>query len=103
MPFGDGSGPNGFGPRTGRAIGFCTGYNFPGYQNPDFRKGFGRRAGRGLYRRLCCAFEGMTPVSSKLFLTRVPCQATIDWRQRWTGMGLSLWFFSVGYLIVQEN
>ncbi|MBN1125140.1 MAG: DUF5320 domain-containing protein, partial [Sedimentisphaerales bacterium] len=26
MPFGDGTGPAGFGPMTGRAAGFCAGY-----------------------------------------------------------------------------
>ena len=34
MPFGDGTGPAGFGPMTGRAAGFCAGYSVPGYMNP---------------------------------------------------------------------
>jgi len=47
MPFGDGTGPSGLGPRTGRAAGYCAGYNVPGYMNPQSRfGGFGRR-GRG--------------------------------------------------------
>ncbi len=33
MPFGDGTGPSGMGPMTGRAAGFCTGYPMPGYRN----------------------------------------------------------------------
>ena len=34
MPFGDGTGPVGMGPMTGRAAGFCAGYPVPGYMNP---------------------------------------------------------------------
>jgi len=34
MPFGDGTGPAGLGPMTGRATGFCAGYPVPGYMNP---------------------------------------------------------------------
>jgi len=34
MPFGDGTGPAGAGPMTGRAAGFCAGYPVPDYMNP---------------------------------------------------------------------
>ncbi len=34
MPFGDGTGPMGLGPMTGRAAGYCAGYSVPGYMNP---------------------------------------------------------------------
>ena len=34
MPRGDGTGPMGFGPMTGRAAGYCAGYSVPGYMNP---------------------------------------------------------------------
>lgn len=34
MPGGDGSGPMGWGPRSGRAAGYCSGYERPGYANP---------------------------------------------------------------------
>jgi len=41
MPFGDGTGPAGMGPMTGRAAGFCAGYPMPGYMNPAVgRAGF---------------------------------------------------------------
>lgn len=49
MPRGDGSGPAGMGPMTGRAAGFCAGYNAPGYMNPyggRMGAGFGRGRGR---------------------------------------------------------
>jgi hypothetical protein len=50
MPRGDGTGPMGQGPMTGRAAGFCAGYSVPGYENPVFGGGFYNR-GRGFYGR----------------------------------------------------
>ncbi|ADL13296.1 DUF5320 domain-containing protein [Acetohalobium arabaticum] len=47
MPCGDGTGPEGFGPMTGRGAGFCAGYNVPGYMNDGPRRGMGRGLGRG--------------------------------------------------------
>jgi len=45
MPGGDGTGPRGFGPGTGRKAGYCYGYSMPGYANfiPAYRgwRGFG--------------------------------------------------------------
>jgi hypothetical protein len=50
MPGGDGSGPNGMGPMTGRAAGLCAGNTRPGFFNIPggrrFLNGFGR-TGRG--------------------------------------------------------
>ena len=41
MPFGNGTGPAGLGPMTGRAAGFCAGFPVPGYMNPVMgRAGF---------------------------------------------------------------
>jgi hypothetical protein len=41
MPLGDGTGPAGMGPMTGRATGFCAGFPMPGYMNPAVgRAGF---------------------------------------------------------------
>jgi len=34
MPLGDGTGPMGMGPMTGRAAGYCAGFGVPGYMNP---------------------------------------------------------------------
>ena len=55
MPGGDGTGPLGLGPKTGRAMGYCVGYPVPGFMNPGFefgrgfrrfwRRGFGRGFG----------------------------------------------------------
>ncbi|MCK9484778.1 MAG: DUF5320 domain-containing protein [Candidatus Marinimicrobia bacterium] len=47
MPRGDGTGPAGMGPMTGRAAGFCAGNNGPGYTNPGAGRGFGGGMGRG--------------------------------------------------------
>jgi len=46
MPGGNGTGPLGQGPMTGRAAGFCAGYQVPGYANPVGGRGFFGR-GRG--------------------------------------------------------
>lgn len=62
MPYGDGTGPAGIGPRTGRAAGYCAGYAVAGYINPyggrskqngGFTGGFegGRGSGRGYKNR----------------------------------------------------
>lgn len=50
MPGGDRTGPLGLGPRTGRAAGYCAGYNIPGYANPGYGRGFGRGGGQGFGR-----------------------------------------------------
>ena len=46
MPGGDRTGPMGMGPGTGRRMGFCAGYEFPGYVSGG-RGGFGRFSRRG--------------------------------------------------------
>jgi len=68
MPFGDGTGPLGLGPMTGRAAGFCAGFGRPGFASPmpgyphpygyghltpvwpRWGYGFGRGFGRGWRR-----------------------------------------------------
>ena len=54
MPFGDGTGPRGMGPMTGRAAGYCAGFGQPGFANPiaggrwfGFGSGWGRPYGYG--------------------------------------------------------
>ena len=62
MPFGDGTGPQGMGPMTGRGAGYCVGSGRLGFNNPAFGRGwfglsryFGRfldrGRGRGMARR----------------------------------------------------
>jgi hypothetical protein len=51
MPAGDRTGPWGLGPRTGRGLGYCSGYQAPGFMFPGpglgFGRGFGFRGGFG--------------------------------------------------------
>ncbi|MGB2705851.1 MAG: DUF5320 domain-containing protein [Candidatus Omnitrophota bacterium] len=47
MPGGDGTGPAGMGPMTGRAAGYCAGYPMPGYANPIPGRGWGMGRGFG--------------------------------------------------------
>jgi len=46
MSFGDGRGPLGQGPMTGRGAGFCAGFALPGNVNATVGRGMGR-GGRG--------------------------------------------------------
>ena len=67
MPRGDGTGPAGLGPMTGRAAGYCAGYPVPGFMNPipgyglgmAWRRGFGGGFGRGFGRGF--RFRAMLP------------------------------------------
>lgn len=47
MPRGDGTGPSGFGPMTGRRAGFCAGNDKPGNMNTAAQRGNGFDGGRG--------------------------------------------------------
>ena len=64
MPGGDGTGPAGLGPMTGRAAGYCAGYPTPGYMNPIGGQGFGGfgrgRGGGGWGRRNQFYASGLT-------------------------------------------
>ena len=60
MPRGDGTGPAGMGPMTGRAAGFCAGYQVPGFMNPYGGRlggGFGRGRGFGMGRGMGRGFR----------------------------------------------
>jgi hypothetical protein len=54
MPRGDGTGPTGMGSGTGRARGYCSGSDTPGFADAPgrggFRQGIGRGCGRGMGR-----------------------------------------------------
>lgn len=58
MPRGDGTGPMGYGPMTGRGFGYCAGYAVPGYMHPGFGRWFryGRGRGLGYGRALALAY-----------------------------------------------
>ncbi len=47
MPRGDGSGPMGMGPMTGRGAGYCAGFGMPGFANAPGGRGYGMGYGWG--------------------------------------------------------
>jgi len=47
MPRGDRTGPQGAGPKTGRGLGYCSGYEIPDFADLAFGPGFGWKRGRG--------------------------------------------------------
>ena len=47
MPAGDGTGPVGTGPMTGRGTGYCADYTMPGFMNPMPGRGRSMGSGRG--------------------------------------------------------
>ncbi|MBS3781105.1 MAG: DUF5320 domain-containing protein [Candidatus Thermoplasmatota archaeon] len=57
MPRGDGTGPEGLGPATGRGLGYCTGHSTPGFTKAGGR-GLARGRGRGIGRGLARGFRG---------------------------------------------
>jgi len=59
VPRGDGTGPAGMGPLTGRSAGFCAGFKTPGFMNPGFGRGMGLGRGRGFRRMFWLA--GLLP------------------------------------------
>ncbi len=87
MPGGDGSGPQGLGPMTGRAAGFCAGYGVAGYANPWPRGGWGGRGGRGRgwrawgagfgARRGVAPVAGVVPVAPAPAVAPVPAESGI--------------------------
>jgi len=48
MPAGDGTGPVGMGSGSGRGMGYCGGYDAPGWANWGPGRGFYGRGGRGI-------------------------------------------------------
>lgn len=61
MPGGDRTGPQGIGPRTGRAAGLCAGFQQPGYMNAAWGRNTGRGGGfgGGRGRRNCYYATGL--------------------------------------------
>ncbi len=58
MPGGNGTGPMGAGPMTGRAAGYCAGFSVPGFANPVAGRGVGFGRGRGMGRGMGMGFRG---------------------------------------------
>ena len=79
MPRGDKTGPEGMGPLTGRQLGYCAGYENPGFMESGrirgrgmgrgFRYGWGDGRGFGRGRRYAWDYsESMPGVSEKTLL-----------------------------------
>lgn len=66
MPGGDRTGPLGEGSMTGWGLGYCGGFDAPGYgyMRPSFARGsgFGRRRGRGMRRGMGFGLRYGAPV-----------------------------------------
>lgn len=89
MPRGDGTGPAGLGPMTGRAAGRCAGYPTPGYLNNfwpgagyRFRgrgwgRGWGRGRGRWNWGLPYPAAPGTTPLSTEQEAQALRAQAEL--------------------------
>lgn len=87
MPRGDRTGPVGAGPRTGRAMGYCAGYETPGYAHAGFGgygpgRGWGAGRGIGWHHRLAgpavgWGFPSYTPPSKEETLSNLKTDA--DW------------------------
>ena len=60
MPFGNGRGPAGMGPMTGRGAGFCAGYGVPGQMPGSGFAGFGFGHGGGRGHRNWFHATGLT-------------------------------------------
>lgn len=73
MPGGDRTGPAGFGPRTGRGMGYCSGFEAPGYARSSYGRPFGagRGGGRGRGGRGFC-FRYWWPAPSAAYGPRAP-------------------------------
>lgn len=89
MPRGNGTGPVGMGPKTGRGAGYCTGHNTPGYaHSPGYGRGALHERGRtmrGAGFRGCGSFHGYhhpaaysAPVDEKEFLNNQTSWLTIQ-------------------------
>jgi hypothetical protein len=79
MPRGDGTGPNGMGPMSGRAAGFCGGNEVPGYLDP-----LGPR-GRGEFWRTCAGLfsRGRGRGNRRMFFAT----GLTGWQRAATGRG----------------
>ena len=76
MPRGDRTGPAGMGPMSGRAGGYCAGFDMPGFANRAIGRGFGAGYGWG---------GGMS------------WQGGRGWRHRFWATGLPGWLRSGRY------
>ncbi len=80
MPRGDGTGPEGLGPMTGRGLDYCTGHATPGFSKAGGR-GLARGRGRGIGRGLARGFRGGRGHGFRRAPLRVPVERAIPVRR----------------------
>ena len=80
MPRGDGTGPEGLGPMTGRGLGYCTGHASPGFAKAGGR-GLARGKGRGIGRGLARGFRGGRGRGFRRAPLKVPVERAIPVRR----------------------
>jgi hypothetical protein len=80
MPRGDRTGPAGMGPRTGRGMGYCSGYSTPGYLNPGPGMGMGRGMGGGRGGGMGGGGRGWR---NMYYATGLPGWARAGWAPAW--------------------
>ena len=68
MPRGDETGPNGQGALTGRGMGYCAGFNTPGFMNQGFGRGWGRGRGFAWRARVPIQLKAVTEKEEKELL-----------------------------------
>ena len=72
MPKGDKTGPVGMGPMTGRAAGYCAGYDMPGYTNAVFGRGISTNFTRTLLSGMGCFGGGGRGRRNMFYATGIP-------------------------------
>ncbi|MEF8833075.1 MAG: DUF5320 domain-containing protein, partial [Candidatus Thermoplasmatota archaeon] len=80
MPRGDGTGPEGLGPATGRGLGYCTGHASPGFTKAGGR-GLARGRGRGIGRGLGRGFRGGRGRGFRRAPPRIPVERQVPVRR----------------------
>ncbi len=78
MPRGDGTGPMGLGPMTGRGMGYCAGYPVPGFMNPVPGFGFWRYRQIGFRRPPGMGGRGRGYMNM-FYATGLPGWARLGW------------------------
>lgn len=80
MPRGDGTGPEGLGPMTGRGLGYCTGHSSPGFTK-GVGRGLARGRGRGIGRGLARGFRGGRGRGFRRAPLRAPLERSVPIRR----------------------
>jgi hypothetical protein len=88
MPRGDGTGPQRLGAMSGRGLGYCAGYDVPGFANPagyGLGRGMARGHGGGLGRGLALRrgrggfrpYTGFVPPVDEIIRSAAPDEETV--------------------------